>query len=103
MFDELKKYETNHFFFNPGDELIDTCNAPANRDGVYLVYALSKGRIELVYIGSSGAMENTTNIQTPKPGRGGIKDTLVNGEHFNGVPRRTCWPLQMRLEKIEAL
>ena len=47
MFDELKKYKNNsHFFFKRSNELKDACNAPSDKRGVYIVYALSKGKIE---------------------------------------------------------
>ena len=55
MFDELDKYKSNgHFFFSADDELSTVCNAPKNGVGIYIVYALKGGKIELIYIGSSG-------------------------------------------------
>ena len=55
MFDELNKYEDNdHFFFEANNELATVCNAPTDKVGVYLVYALERGKINLVYIGMSG-------------------------------------------------
>ena len=103
MFDEVDKYRSDHFFLKPGDNLMQVCNAPTDKSGVYLVYALAKGRIELIYIGHSGKKGEDGNIETRIAGCGGIKDSIVNGKHFNGVARRICWPQQMQLEKIEAL
>ena len=41
MFDELDKYtENEHFFFKSKDNLKEVCNAPTNKSGVYIVYAL---------------------------------------------------------------
>jgi len=55
MFDELLKYkQTDHFFFKSTDNLREICNAPTDKSGVYMVYALKNGRIELIYIGRSG-------------------------------------------------
>ena len=53
MFDELEKYNTNgHFFFQPDHELAKVSNAPKDFDGLYLIYALERGRVNLVYIGT---------------------------------------------------
>ncbi len=50
MFDELTKYNNNnHFFFTEKEELENVCNAPKDKSGVYIVYELKNGRIELVY------------------------------------------------------
>jgi hypothetical protein len=103
MFTELDKYKTNHFFLKPHDNLMQVCNAPTDKSGVYVVYALANGKIELVYIGRSGKKGEDGNIQTRIAGCGGIKDRIVNGKHFNRLARRVCWPQQMKLENIEAL
>jgi hypothetical protein len=103
MFDQLKKYKTDHFFLKPNDNLMQACNAPADKSGVYVVYALAKGKIELIYIGRSGKKGEDGNIKTRIAGCGGIKDRIVNGKHFNRLARRKCWPLQMKLENIETL
>src|SRR5512145_1212983 len=51
MFDELSKYKENdHFFHRYGDDLKTTCNAPV-KNGVFLIFSLNRGRIEMVYIG----------------------------------------------------
>ncbi len=58
MFDELKKYKTNnHFSFDGDNPLVEVCNAPKYGSGVYVVYALTKGKVKLLYIGSSGKMQ----------------------------------------------
>lgn len=104
MFDELQKYEqTGHFFFKSTDNLKNVCNAPTNKSGVYAVYALKNGRIELIYIGRSGKMEKDGTIFVRKAGLGGIKDRLVNGHQFGKIPRRISWANQLNKEKIEAL
>lgn len=104
MFDELKKYKNNdHFFFKPEDGLSKVCNAPNDKSGVYLVYALAQGRIELIYIGMSGLEQKDGTLKTRKAGLGGMKDRIVNGHHFGKTPRRQSWPIQMLKENIEAL
>ena len=58
MFDLLDKYKTNgHFFFRPTDSLEEVCNAPDNKNGVYVVYQLKDGHVDMVYIGASGTRE----------------------------------------------
>ncbi len=104
MFDEVAKYKhKNHFFLKSTDKLIKVCNAPIDKSGVYIVYALSNGKIELVYIGCSGKKESDGTIFIRKAGLGGLKDRIVNGHQFGKIPRRISWANQMRLENIEAL
>jgi len=100
MFDQLKKYKSNnHFFFDGRSELENVCNAPKNANGVYLVYALKNGRVELVYIGSSGKIKQNGKIGKSK---GGMFDKIVNGEPF-GKPRIKSWKQKLLVEKIDAL
>ena len=103
MFDELNKYSHNdHFFFKPTDNLGQVCNAPTDKSGVYIIYALKGGRIELIYIGRSGEIKSDGSLFIRKAGLGGLKDRLVNGKQF-GEPRRNSWKSPMATEKIEAL
>ncbi|MFT7158165.1 MAG: hypothetical protein ACI8Q1_003193 [Parvicella sp.] len=100
MFEELEKYESNgHFFFSENDNLEMVCNAPRKGIGIYLVYALKNGRIELVYIGSSGKVKQDG---TKKVRIGGICDRIVNGKQFGGVRKQT-WKLKLKSEEIEAI
>lgn len=100
MFDELEKYESNgHFFFSVHDELGKVCDAPKNGLGVYIVYALKNGKIELIYIGSSGKVSQNGRKKIRK---GGIYDRLVNGKQFD-KPRKISWKEKIIAEKIEAL
>jgi hypothetical protein len=103
MFDELSKYkQADHFFFKPTDNLNKVCNAPDDKSGIYVVYALKDGRIELIYIGSSGEVKTDGKLFIPKAGPGGLKDRLVNGKQF-GEARRNSWKTIMQYENIEAL
>ena len=64
MFDEVKKYKTNgHFFFEKGNTLSQVCNAP-EQPGVYYILMLRKGKIQLVYIGSSGTINQKGKFST---------------------------------------
>ena len=104
MFDELDKYKLNgHFIFKPTDNLRQVCNAPRDQSGVYLVYALKNGTVELIYIGCSGRVKNDGTIFVRKAGLGGIKDRIVNGHQFGRIARRISWLNQMTEENIEAL
>lgn len=100
MFDELEKYESQgHFFFTADDELEKVCDAPKNGLGVYVVYALKNGRIELIYIGSSGKVAQNGNTKVRKRG---IYYRLVNGKQFDSS-RKVSWKEKVRAEEIEAL
>jgi hypothetical protein len=64
MFDETKKYKNNgHFFFKKGDNLKQLSNGVPDLPGVYYIVRLSKGRIEIVYIGKSGTMQQNGQIK----------------------------------------
>lgn len=100
MFDELDKYKSNgHFFFSADDELSTVCNAPKNGVGIYIIYALKGGKIELIYIGSSGKILQNGR---KKVRIGGMYDRLVNGKQF-GDTRKNSWKTKLISEKIEAL
>lgn len=109
MFDVLNKYKINdHFFVTPGDRLSQVCNAPDSSSGmfisgVYIVYALAEGNIELVYIGKSGQKGLDGEIKNRKAGCGGLKDRIINGKDSDKVPRRKSWIALMEFEGIEAL
>lgn len=103
MFDELNKYKQNdHFFFKPGDNLGQVCNAPTDKSGVYIIYALKGGRKELIYIGRSGEVKSDGSLFIRKARLGGLKDRLVNGKQF-GAARRNSYKTQMIAENIEGL
>ncbi|QOD59424.1 hypothetical protein H9I45_08560 [Polaribacter haliotis] len=100
MFEELEKYKSkDHFFFATNEELGKVCNAPKNGVGIYLVYELKNGRINLVYIGCSGKIKQNG---TKKVRIGGMCDRIINGKQFGG-PRKQTWKLKLTDEKIDAL
>lgn len=90
MFQEPKKYsDKDHFFFKADMELEKVCNAPKDKDGVFKVIELRKGKIDLVYIGYSNS--------------GGLFNEIVNGMHFDKNARKTGWTYQMLKDKTDAL
>ena len=100
MFDELDKYkETGHFFFRPNDNMNSVCNAPSDKAGVYIIYALRRGQIEIIYIGRSGEIKEDGSLFI-RPG--GIQDRLVNGKR-DGELKRNFWVAEMLKTGIEAL
>ena len=104
MFDELGKYKQyDHFFLKAQDNLKEVCNAPTDKSGVYIVYALKNGKVELVYIGCSGKHKPGSSMFIRKAGLAGMKDRIVNGHQFGKIPRRISWINQITTEKIEAL
>jgi len=101
MFDDLDKYtQKNHFFFTATDLLENVCNAPVNKNGVYIIYELKNGRVDLIYIGSSGKILSNGVIKTRI---GGIRDRIINGHQFGKVQRKKSWPVKMLSENIDAL
>ena len=100
MFDELKKYKNNnHFFFSINEDLSKVCNAPNNIYGIYIIYALTKGRVKLIYIESSGVLKKDGNIQLQNKG---LYESIVNGEQ-NDQSHKKSWPIEMQKGDIEAL
>lgn len=106
MFEKvLEKYTNNgSFTFIPNEDLERKCNAPTDKNGVYLIYQVVKGEENLLYIGSSGQFRNG-QMSVRKSGLGGMKDRLVNGYHpkFDKVRRKYAFPNQMRIDEIEQI
>lgn len=97
MFKELDKYKQNgHFFFEKGTKLKVASKDVSNRPGVYYVLKLSKGKIELVYIGKSGSMLQNGNF----------KDQLLFKRLNNkqdGVKRQIFFDAKILKEDINSL
>lgn len=99
MFDELDKYKKNdHFFLTSEVNLKKVCNAPKDKSGIFLVYELKYGRIELVYIGTSSILnyDGETNANETN-----LYNTIVNGIQFD-APRHWSWKQKIIDEKIDA-
>lgn len=103
MFDELNKYKQGNFFFRATDSLVEVCNITKNKYGLYLVYALNKGRVELIYIGKSVNPPKNESADQPKKSIEGLKEELLNGHQFGDIERKNSWPVQLMIEDIEAL
>jgi hypothetical protein len=101
---EVIQYKDHgHFVFTPNDSLGKCCNAPTNKNGVYIVFALSQGRSEIIYIGLSGEMQNDGTLKTRGGNYGGMKERIVNGDHYNRVQRKKAWLEEMENENFESL
>jgi hypothetical protein len=97
MFDETKKYKQNgHFFFSKGQLLRQVSKDVPNLPGVYYILRLSGGKVDLVYIGKSGTMEQNSRF----------KDQLLHGRINNkqdGMKREDFFLKKINEENIEAL
>lgn len=103
MFSELNKYKhSDHFFFKYHQNLAEVCNAPRDKSGVYIIYKLAGGKVEMVYIGASGMKKEDGTLKTRTAGLGGLKDRLVNGKQF-GDRRRITFPQIMQTQNIDGL
>jgi hypothetical protein len=71
------------------DDLERVCNAPKDKDGVFVVIELRNGRINQVFIGYSNS--------------GGLFNEIINGMHFDKNPRKTGWTYQLLKDKTDAL
>jgi hypothetical protein len=100
MLDELDKYTDNgHFFFEAKNELATVCNAPLDKSGVFVIYKLHNGKIELVYIGYANNIDLDLNVKI----NSGLKNEIVNGIHFDKNPRSIGLTYQLLKDKIDAL
>lgn len=98
MFDVLSGYKSDHFFFTGDKELEEVSNAPREGMGIYLVYELKNGHINLVYVGAVGKLKHTGR----KIAKKGFFEEMVNGKHFGGK-RSETWKQKLKKEKIDAL
>lgn len=97
---DMNKYtESGNFLFRISDNLNKVCNAPSDKAGVYIIYALTDEYEKLVYIGRSGKMEPNGQLFIRK---GGLKDRLVNGKR-DKEPRKNFWVREMTDKKIDVL
>lgn len=97
MLDELDKYKNKgHFFFQKRSVLKEISKDVPNLPGVYYIYRLRKGKIDLVYIGKSGTMLTS----------GKFKDQLLNKRLNNrqdGIPRQKFFEQKLMEEGSDAL
>jgi hypothetical protein len=97
MFDELKNYKNKgHFFFQKGNKLKEVSKEVPNLPGIYYIYRLRRGKIDLVYIGKSGTMLSN----------GKFKDQLLNKQLNNGqkgISRQEFFEQKLAEEESDAL
>ena len=97
MFDEIKKYKNNgHFFFKNGDDLKQVSKSVPDLPGVYYIVRLSKGRIELVYIGKSGTIQQNGQFKDQ-----GLQVRLNNKQE--GLESQDFFESRILKENIDAL
>ena len=97
MFDELEKYKNQgHFFFEKGKALAEVSQNVPNEAGVYVIYKLAGGKIELVYIGKSGTINQNGTFKEQK-----LRKRLNNKQ--DGVKRQEYFENKIAAENIDAL
>lgn len=98
MLDFLNEYKKGNFEFDRTNSLRKVCNAPTGCCGVYIVYACyENGKEEIVYIGSSGRMNEGKVL----PRIGGLYRRIVGKQ--DGVPRGKLWPERMQSLSVEKI
>jgi hypothetical protein len=97
MFDEINKYKNNgHLFYKKGDDLKQVSKSVPDLPGVYYIVRLARGKVELVYIGKSGMIQQN----------GQYKDLgLQGGLSFkhDGIERQDFFESRILKENIDAL
>ncbi len=97
MFDELGTYKHNgHFFFSKGDDLSEVAGQVPDRPGVYCIYRLSRGHVDIVYIGKSGVMQPNGAFKGPM-----LHDSIMHKP--DGTSRQAYYNRKMNAEQIDAL
>lgn len=97
MFEKLEKYTSKgHFFFRNGDKLKEVSKGVPNLPGIYYILRLSKGKIEIVYIGKSGTLKQDGTFKEQ-----GLRKRINNQQE--GVDRETFFNTKLQEEQIEAL
>lgn len=97
MFDFLENYEQQgHFFFERGDRLSQVSRDVPEAPGVYLIYRLAHGSIDLVYIGKSGTLLQDGSF------RNQLLRKRLNNQQEKGIKRQTFFDQKMKEDGIEA-
>ena len=97
MFDETEKYPNQgHFFFKKGNSLKDVSKDVPNLPGVYYIVRLARGRVDLVYIGQSGTINQKGVFKKPL-----LKDGINIQQ--DGTPRQAFFDNKMITENIDGL
>jgi hypothetical protein len=97
MFDETEKYKcSGHFFLNKGGSLATQSKDVPELVGVYYIYRLAKGRVDLVYIGKSGTIQQGGKFKKQT-----LRDRINNKQ--DGAKRQVFFDEKMESEHIDAL
>jgi len=95
LFDELDKYKNNgHFFYDGKASMKVVCNAPEEGIGVYIIYRLSHGNVDLVFIGSYGKVKQSLSLEITEKG---LLREITQRSKLND------WKIKMLAEGIDAL
>jgi len=97
MFDELRNYKNNgHFFYKSSNNLRDVSKDVPDLPGVYYIVRLAGGRVELVYIGKSGSIEQDGQFE-----KQGLRGSINNKQ--NGLQWQDYFEKKFREENIDGL
>lgn len=98
MFDELDIYkQSGHFIFRRGQSLLMVSKDVPESAGIYLIYLLRKGKVELAYIGASGTINQKGKFSTQL-----LKGRINNKQ--DGIKRQAFFEENMEKDtSIEAL
>lgn len=95
MFDETKKYKkADHFFLRSDGNPENSCNASKSGNGVFIVYRLKQGRIDLVLIACSGKIQKNGSLKKTDS----LYNSIVNDPQF-GI----SWISKIKNEDIDSL
>jgi len=93
MFDELEKYKINgHLFYKQGDDILKLSQKLPDEPGVYYILKLSRGKINLTYIGKS--------VSTKADNK--TLNSLFN-DREKGISLHQFFEKKMKKENIDAL
>jgi len=99
MIDDLLVYKPNdHFFVMPDKKLTDVCKVPKNIGGVFVVFKLAEGRVDLVYVGASKIKTDKFRSKLEND----LYTEIVDGIQFGGK-RKDTWIAKLKDEGIDAL
>jgi hypothetical protein len=97
MFDVLENYKNKgHFFFTKGGNLSELSREVPDLPGVYYILRLSRGKINLVYIGKSGTIKQNGELGSQM-----LRGRIHNKQ--NGVKREDFFNIKMDDENIDGL
>ena len=97
MFDEIEIYENkDHFFYKKGNSLEEQSIDVPDLPGVYYIYRLANGRVDLVYIGKSGSILQSGNLVEQM-----LRSSIINMQ--DGMKRQEYFDEKMDAENIDGL